>query len=200
MENNQYNLKKFCNFLTLILTILFFISTKQPTSAAETPQNYTNFLISKCSNTTYPTLCIKTLQPFTSYVQTDPLRLCNAALNVAIQGAHDASSTVSKLALQKGISHIEAAALKDCIYDVNDVIYELSRTLNEMGHLGDADREFKWANAKTWASAAISDAESCMDGFTGRNVSPDVTNKIRSCLFAQEKLISIALALINHLY
>lgn len=196
----KYNLTKLCSFLALALTILSFVSLITPASAAKTPSKYTNFVKTKCSTTTYPSVCIKTLSPYASYVQTNSFRLCNTALNVAIQGARNASKTISKLASQKGIARNEAAALKDCIYDVKDAIYELKRTLNAMGHLGDADRDFEWSNAKTWASAAITDAESCMDGFAGRKTNPVVRGKIRSCLLAEEKLISNALYLINHLY
>lgn len=196
----KHNIKKFCNFLTLILTILFTISSAQPTLPSETPPEYTEFVKTKCNTTTYPTFCIKTLYPYASYIQNNSLRLCNTALNVAIQGALNASSIVSKLASQNGLSRTETAALKDCIYDVKDAIYELKQTLTAMGRLGDVDREFEWANAKTWASAAISDAESCMDGFTDIKVNPAVRSKIKGCLLAEEKLMSNALALINQLY
>ncbi|KAL3521432.1 hypothetical protein ACH5RR_019581 [Cinchona calisaya] len=201
MEKYYYNFTKLFNFLTFVLAILSFISLQvQPISSAKTPPSYTNFIKNKCNNTTYPTVCIKTLYPYASYVKTNSIRLCKAALNIAIQGTDNAARTIAKLAHQKGISHIEAAAFKDCIYDVKDEISELKRTLNAMEHLRGADRKFEWANAKTWASAAITDAESCMDGFSKTKVNPAVRTKIRSCLSDEEKLISNALALINHLY
>lgn len=99
-----------------------------------------------------------------------------------------------------GLESSEAAVIQDCISDMKDAVYELKETLNAMEHLSDKDREFQWANAKTYASAAITDAETCVDGFPGEKVSPGVKKKMKGCVVLVEKHISNALALINHLY
>ncbi|XP_071929191.1 21 kDa protein-like [Coffea arabica] len=197
MEKN-YNLTEFlCTFLALVSSI----SLVQPTSAATTPSAYTNFVKTRCSATTYPAVCIRTLYPYASYVQTNPLKLCKTALSVAIQGAGNTSAKVSKLASRRGYySRMEAAALKDCMYDVKDAISELKQALGAMTRLGGADRQFQWANAKTWGSAAITDLESCLDGFAGRKISPALRANIKSFVVPPQRLISNALYLINHLY
>ncbi|KAI3471057.1 hypothetical protein Pfo_027720 [Paulownia fortunei] len=187
------------HFLT-ILIFLVLTSYVHPTSGSNTTQTCTNFIKKSCNTTTYPSLCIKTLTPYASSAGTSPLKLCNAALAAAIQATSNCSTTVSKLSNQKGITRPEARAIKDCIGDMKDAVYELKQTVNAMGHLGDADREFQWANAKTYASAAITDAETCIDGFLGRKANPIVKKKIRSCVSGVEELISNALSLINHLY
>lgn len=85
--------------------------------------------------------------------------------------------------------------------DLKDAVYELKETANYMKHLGDADREFQWASARIKASAAITDAETCVDDLAERkNVSPLVRKKIKNCVSLVEPLISNSLALINHLY
>ncbi|KAG9150245.1 hypothetical protein Leryth_009838 [Lithospermum erythrorhizon] len=194
------------HFLTIILAIFLFISQSQLASSATTttttkvPRKYTNFIKTKCSTATYSTLCLKTLTPYASKVRTDTLTLCKTALNVAVQGASKASIAVSQLAKQRNISRLEAAAIKDCIEDMKDAVYELKQTVDAMGHLGDADKKFQWANAKTWASAAITDTDSCMDGFSGRKVSQNVKNKVRGNVQNVATLTSNALSLINHLY
>ncbi|MCD9646119.1 hypothetical protein HAX54_035671 [Datura stramonium] len=104
--------------------------------------------------------------PYASSVKANSTNLCKEALNVATKGARDASIIVSNLKKQKGISRIEAAAIKDCIEDVKDAMYELKLAVEAMGHLGDKDKEFQLSNAKTYASAAITDADSCIDGFS----------------------------------
>ncbi|KAG9140754.1 hypothetical protein Leryth_006930 [Lithospermum erythrorhizon] len=187
-----------------LLALFLFISHLELASSATTttkvPIKYTNFIRNKCATTTYASLCTKTLTPYASKVRTNTLTLCKTALNVAIQGASKATKAVSELTKQKNIGRIEAAAIKDCIEDMKDAVYELKQTVDAMGHLGDADKKFQWANAKTWASAAITDTDSCMDGFSGSKVSKTVQNKIKGNIQNVARLTSNALSLINHLY
>lgn len=107
---------------------------------------------------------------------------------------------VSELGKNKDITKYEAGAIKDCIGDLKDAVYELKETLGAMNHLNDTDRDFQWDNAKTYASAVISDANSCLDGFSERKVNPDVKAKISDVISYVTKLASNALAFINHLY
>ncbi|XP_009779277.1 pectinesterase inhibitor 4-like [Nicotiana tabacum] len=185
-----------------LLAIVLFISLTQPaaTAAKVSRPAYTNFVKTKCNITTYPSLCQKTLIPYASSVKINSTRLCKAALNVAISGARSATVAVSGLKKKKGITKTEAAAIKDCFEDVKDAIYELKLAVDAMGHLGDKDKEFQLANAKTYASAVITDADSCTEGFSGRKVNPAVKKIVNSCMANITKLASNALALINHLY
>lgn len=180
-----------------VLTILLFISLAQSASPLKASKT---FITKSCTNATYPPLCVKTLIPYAPKVGTKPLKLCNAALTEAILAASNASAAVSKIAKQNGLARYEAKAIKDCIEDMKDTVYELKLTLNAIGHLNDPDKELQWDNAKTWASAAITDIESCMDGFSGRKVNPIVKKKIRSSITGVQKLTSNALSLINHLH
>ncbi|KAL0400884.1 UNVERIFIED_CONTAM: Pectinesterase inhibitor 3 [Sesamum latifolium] len=188
--------------LTILTILLLFVSHVHPTSGSSSTvsQTYTNYVVKSCNTTTYPAVCIKTLAPHASSIRTNPLKLCNYALREAIQATRDSSTTVSKLAKQKNIPSTEARAVKECISDLKDAVYQLRQTVNAMGHLKDGDREFEWANARTYASAAITDAETCVDEFLDRKVDPAVKNKIKGCVSDVEKLISNALSLINHLY
>ncbi|XP_015069423.2 pectinesterase inhibitor 4-like [Solanum pennellii] len=182
-----------------LLTIALFISLPQ-TSTAANNEAYTNFVQTKCNVTTYISLCEKTLIPYASSVKTNSTRLCKAALDVTIKAAKNASTTVSTLKKQKGITRIEASIIKDCIEDVKDAVYELKQAVEAMRHLGDKDKAFQLANAKTYASAVITDADSCTEGFSGREVNPSVKEMINSSMENITKLASNALALINHLY
>ncbi|XP_022861418.1 pectinesterase inhibitor 4-like, partial [Olea europaea var. sylvestris] len=174
-----------------VLTILLFISLAQSASPLKASKT---FITKSCTNATYPPLCVKTLIPYAPKVGTKPLKLCNAALTEAILAASNASAAVSKIAKQNGLARYEAKAIKDCIEDMKDTVYELKLTLNAIGHLNDPDKELQWDNAKTWASAAITDIESCMDGFSGRKVNPIVKKKIRSSITGVQKLTSNALS------
>lgn len=188
--------------LYLFAIVVFFSQTQVlVTAAKDSRQANTNFVKTKCKVTTYPSLCLKTLIPYASSVKANSTNLCKQALNVATKGARDASTIVSNLKKQKGISQYEAAALKDCIEDVQDAMYELKRAFEAMGHLGDKDKEFQLSNAKTYASAAITDADSCTGGLSDYSkVNPKVMDTINRSMSVIIRLTSNALSLINHLY
>ncbi|XP_009604463.1 pectinesterase inhibitor 4-like [Nicotiana tabacum] len=196
MERCSSNSRKLIKTLFPIL-VLFTISHTQ----ANSNSNYTNFIESKCTLiSTFPPICIKTLVPYASSIQTNTIKLCDTALDIAIDSAKNASDMVSELGKKKGITKYEAAAIKDCITDLKDAVYELKETLGAMNHLNDPDKEFQWDNAKTYASAVISDANSCLDGLSDRKVNPVVKTKISGTISYVTKLASNALAFINHLY
>ncbi|KAJ8551180.1 hypothetical protein K7X08_000550 [Anisodus acutangulus] len=201
MENCSPNPSKLIKTLFPILLIILLrtISRAQGNSNLE-KVSYNDFIKSKCNITTYPSLCLKTLLPYASSVQTNPIKLCDTALDIAIDGARNASDMISELEKKKGVTKYEAAAIKDCIGDLKDAVYELKETLGAMDHLNDPDKEFQWDNAKTYASAVISDANSCLDGFSDRKVNPVVKTKISGAISYVTKLSSNALAFINHLY
>ncbi|KAL6531232.1 hypothetical protein OROHE_014301 [Orobanche hederae] len=178
---------------TLTIFILIISQIHHRTTA-------TSFILKSCSTTLYPSLCASTLTPYASAVNNNPLKLCSVALAVAIQAPKNCTAAVTNLEKQKGVGRPEASAIKDCIGDMKDAVAELKQTVDAMGHLGDDDdREFQLSNAKTYASTALTDMETCVDGFLDEKVNRVVTKKIRSCISGVEKLISIALSLINHL-
>ncbi|XP_059625470.1 21 kDa protein-like [Cornus florida] len=189
------------NIITFLITVLVFISHMKPTLASKAPKTCTNFIKTSCNSTTYPSLCYKSLSPYAPSVKTSPKGLCNAALSVTIRAARNTLSVVSKLTEQKGITHTEAATIKDCIENVGDSIDDLKQSLKAMGSLigAKADKESLMADVKTWMSAAITDEDTCTDGFAGRNISPTVKNTIRNSKLGIAKLTSNALSLINHL-
>ncbi|KAK3009822.1 hypothetical protein RJ639_013947 [Escallonia herrerae] len=190
-----------CHILTFLLPTLLLISYIHNSDAAS-KQSTTNtaFITASCNSTTYPTLCYKTLSPYAASVRNNPLRLCNTALTVTIKAASNATRMVSKLAKQNGITSGEAAVIKDCIENLQDSVYELKQSVKAMGSLGSAaDKEFQMSNVKTWVSAAITDENTCMDGFSGRKASVAVKNKIRSSILGLARLTSNTLSLINHL-
>ncbi|KAK6132165.1 hypothetical protein DH2020_034090 [Rehmannia glutinosa] len=188
------------SLLTILTFLVLIFSHPLTTSSSKIPKTHTNFIKKSCNTTTYPSLCVKSLTRYAATVRSNSLKLCSAALTVAIQSTRSCYATVSTLANWKDISRPEALAVKDCIGDLKDAVYQLKQTVSAMGHLGEADREFQWANAKTYASAAITDAETCVDGFLGRKVNRNVKTKIRGCVSDVEKHMSNALSLINHLY
>lgn len=183
-----------------VITLFFTSCILHLTSAATVPQAYKTFIKTSCNTTTYPSLCNKNLLPYASSVKTDYIRLCSAALSVTIKAAKKTSGLVTNLAEQKDLTEAEAAAIRDCIENIEDSLDELQQTVEAVANLEGSDRAFQLSNAKTWASAAITDEDTCMDGFSGRKVSSGVKNKVKKSILAVTKLNSNALSLINRIY
>ncbi|KAG2711096.1 hypothetical protein I3760_04G061200 [Carya illinoinensis] len=193
----------------LILMNLLFLISNIPTTLAATSasssvstKSYTTYIQTACNSTTYPLVCYSSLSPYASKIKGNPQKLCITALSVAAKAARNASSTISKLSKQKGLTRSEAAVIKDCIENVKDSIDELKQSLNEMGHLGagGSDVQFQISNIKTWVSAAITDVSTCTDGLEEQKVSATVKNKITRSILNVDRPTSNALSLINSHY
>ncbi|EEF51535.1 pectinesterase inhibitor 4 [Ricinus communis] len=187
-----------------LITFLVFISNTQNSLAITTTKTskttYKNYLKTACNSTTYPKICYNTLSPYTSTIQTNDLKLCNAALTITLKAASNTSAMVKSLSKQKGLSKGEVAVIKDCQYEIEDSVDELKQSLKALKNLkGSADMEFQIDNIKTWISAAITDENTCTDGFEGMKVSSKVKSKIKKSIVNVNRLTSNALALINKL-
>ncbi|KAB1210838.1 21 kDa protein [Morella rubra] len=190
--------------LTIVLNLLFlsYIHTTLAATATSTvsTKNYDKYIKTACRRTTYSQVCYSSLSPYASKIKENPLKLCTAALSVSIKAAKNASSTIAKLSKQKGLTRREAAVIKDCIENTKDAIYELKESLDAMGHLRGSDLKFQIADIKTWVSAALTDENTCTDGFDGQRLSAAVKNKVRNAILNVARTTSNALSLINSIY
>lgn len=171
------------------------------------PLNSTNtndfktYIKNSCNSTTYPYICYKSLSPYASTIEADPLKLCNTSLSVALNAARDASSAISKLLNNDDnkLSSIGEEVVQDCLGNVKDSIEQLQDSLDAMAHL-DAyfDREFQISNMKTWVSSAITNDQTCYDGFDDMNVDSTLGDKIRRRVLNVARKTSNALYFINN--
>ncbi|KAJ6358368.1 hypothetical protein OIU76_000132 [Salix suchowensis] len=82
---------------------------------------------------------------------------------------------------------------------MGDSIDELKQSLKALGSLKGSDIEFQIATVQTWVSAAITDEDTCTEGFDEMNITGEVMIKIRKSIVNVGRLTSNALALINKL-
>ncbi|KAK1421393.1 hypothetical protein QVD17_23693 [Tagetes erecta] len=182
-------------FLTT-LTLSHIIS-----SSTTTPQTkYTTFVKTSCSSATYPSACIKTLLPYASTVKTNRIRLATVALSTTLKSANATLATIAQLSKTKRINKWEAAVIKDCIEDIKDTMDEIKGSIKEISRIPkSSDKGFAISNAQTWTSAAITDENSCLDGFSDRKMNPAIKQRIRNSIVNLATVSSNALYLINHL-
>lgn len=110
---------------------------------------------------------------------------------------------VSNLSRQSdfGANNRAAAALHDCFSNLGDAVDEIRGSLKQMRQVGAAGPstesfQFQMGNVQTWMSAALTDEDTCTDGFEDvgdGEVKTEVCNRAADV----KKLTSNALALVN---
>ncbi|KAL6220886.1 hypothetical protein ACLB2K_008639 [Fragaria x ananassa] len=181
------------NLLSILLLLL------SHSSAARKPTSTTSHLVrTSCQHASYPNLCLHTLS--TSPAQT-PRDLAQAAVAVSLSRARKVSAFLSQLSHTSSSSSStpkrQRVALGDCVEQVSDSVDELKRTLEELHHLHEETFRWQMSNAQTWVSAALTNDDTCLDGFqeVDGEVKADVKRKITNAA----RVTSNALYMINRL-
>ncbi|MFS7933787.1 putative pectinesterase [Helianthus anomalus] len=149
---------------------------------------------SSCQNATFPKVCVHTLSIYKGPVST-PRELAQAAIKVSISRAINASKYLSSL--QKEADQREKGAVKDCASQIADSVDELRDTLRELKELRRATFRWQMSNALTWVSAALTNEDTCLDGF--KEVEGRVRTDVKQKVTYVAKVTSNALYLINRL-
>ncbi|KAH0644146.1 hypothetical protein KY284_032030 [Solanum tuberosum] len=150
------------HFLLLFLYFHCILAIITESVTSQTDPNTTNFIVTSCRTTLYPTICVQSLSAYANTIQLNELELAHAALTVSLSKAKIASTYISKLTRMRGLKPRELQAVKDCSFNMNDCVHQLERSIPELGQSGKlASRrdEFTWhvSNVQTWISAALTD-------------------------------------------
>uniref|UniRef100_A0A7N2MVI8 Pectinesterase inhibitor domain-containing protein n=1 Tax=Quercus lobata TaxID=97700 RepID=A0A7N2MVI8_QUELO len=129
-----------------------------------------------------------------------PKDLAQAAVKVSLSRAKRVSNYLAQVSEAKDlkISKRQRGALSDCVEQISESVEELRQTLSELTHLRVETFRWQMSNAETWASAALTYEDTCLDGFQGvdgKELKSDVKRKIRNV----GKVTSNALYMINRL-
>ncbi|KAK8931446.1 Pectinesterase 3 [Platanthera zijinensis] len=135
--------------LLLIPLFLPFISFAH--SASTTPSS---LVITSCAHARYPDLCVHTLAP--SAART-PSALAVDAVSAAASSAHNAVSFL------RSLPSPPPPAVRDCAEQLSDSRDQLSRAAAEIRRLRPENSRWQLDNALTWASAALTDDDTCLD-------------------------------------
>ncbi|XP_062110141.1 pectinesterase inhibitor 7-like [Humulus lupulus] len=194
---------------SLLAFLFFFFSLRLILAVGE--YNYANgtngsdFIRKSCSTTLYPDLCFSSLSRYASTVGKDPAHLARAAVSLSLSKTkHMAAyvSNVSRLADYGATADPRAtAALHDCFSNFGDAVDEIRGSLKQMRHInagggGGELFRFQMSNVQTWMSAALTDQETCTDGFEDVSDSP-VKSQVIDRVTEVKKHTSNALALVN---
>ncbi|KAK6158020.1 hypothetical protein DH2020_005334 [Rehmannia glutinosa] len=159
------------------------------------------FIKAECRATRYLALCVQCLSNYTTTIQLSQRQLAQAALSVSLARAQAAASFVSKLArIKAGMKPTEYGAVRDCLENMGDTTDQLSRSMKELGAMGRvAGQDFDWhvSNVQTWVSAALTNENTCLDGFASVEMDGNVKVAIRRRVISCAQVTSNALALVN---
>ncbi|XP_057481547.1 21 kDa protein-like [Actinidia eriantha] len=163
----------------------------------------TDFIRISCKATLYPDLCYTSLAGYASAVQADPDRLARLAITVSLSRARRTAQYLSNLSrtTDYGSDPRVSAALHDCSSVFGDAVDQILGSLHQMRHLGSTSvsgesLRFRMSNVQTWMSAALTNEETCTDGFEDVpdcTVKTDVTDRVVKV----KEVSSNALALVN---
>ncbi|TYH39491.1 hypothetical protein ES332_D12G182900v1 [Gossypium tomentosum] len=161
------------------LIFLFFFLHPIPTLGSTVyDTSPTDYIRTSCSATLYPDLCYTSLSGYANPVQQDPARLARIAIGVSLSKARRMASYVSNLTRETayGADPQASAALHDSP--------------------GSESFRFQMGNVQTWMSAALTDEETCTDGFEDVREGP-LKTEVYERAVEVKKLTSNALALVN---
>ncbi|KAF0893244.1 hypothetical protein E2562_023497 [Oryza meyeriana var. granulata] len=165
---------------------------------AVSPAAAADFVRRSCRATRYPQVCERSLMPQAPAVGRSPRLLAQAALTVGADRARSCSGYLGGGGNSKRSRG--GGAMGDCTDTLRDAEERLRQSAAEMSRMGRAGSpRFAWrlSNVQTWASAALTDASTCLDSLATYNAG-DV-DTLRKRVVAVSQATSNALALVNQL-
>ncbi|KAL2542515.1 Plant invertase/pectin methylesterase inhibitor superfamily protein [Abeliophyllum distichum] len=129
-----------------------------------------------------------------------PGRLARIAVGISLSEAKLVPPYVSNLTRQAEYGPDPRApnALRDCFTVFTDAVEQISNSLKQLGQLGSAGKAFVFqvSNVQTWMSAALTNEETCTDGFDDVPDCP-VKTEVYDRVVKVKEFTSNALALVN---
>ncbi|KAI3704923.1 hypothetical protein L1987_75152 [Smallanthus sonchifolius] len=184
--------------IPLIFLAVFYLAGTTISTAVKPSST---FIKSSCATATYPVLCEESLSPFANTIKTRPAQLAHTALAVSLKRSQSTQAYLNKLKRVKGLTPRERSAIGDCLEEVNDSLDRVTKSMQELKHCDRAKgQEFMWhmSNVQTWVSSALTDENTCMDGFGGQAMEGRIKSSVRAQITSVAHVTSNALALVNN--
>ncbi|KZV19545.1 plant invertase/pectin methylesterase inhibitor superfamily protein [Dorcoceras hygrometricum] len=184
----------------LASTLFFRPSSAEAGASSSSTVNATDYIRTSCNSTQYPELCYTSLVSYAESVQQNPARLARVAIGVSLSRANRLAIYIRNLTSRGdyGDDPRAAAALHDCSSVFGDAVDQMRESLDQMRRLKGAgeELEFEMSNVQTWMSAALTNEETCTDGFEDVADGPMKADVCVRVVKVKE-ITSNALALVN---
>ncbi|CAN6571103.1 unnamed protein product [Malus baccata var. baccata] len=200
-------------FISLFATILLVgavvgivtgVKSSKNNSDDETNEASHAIVKSSCSSTLYPELCFSTLalHPEAAKKVSSQKDVIELSLNITTKVVQHNFFTVEKLlkSRKNKLTKREKSALHDCLETIDETLDELHDAVEDLHEYPNKKTLTQHADdLKTLISSAITNQETCLDGFSH----DDADKKVRKVFLAGqvhvEKLCSNALAMIKNM-
>ncbi|XP_028781925.1 pectinesterase inhibitor 6-like [Neltuma alba] len=156
-----------------------------------------NYVRDACSVTMYPDLCIHSLASFSNTARGSPSKWARAGVSVTITEVKNVQAHLAKLKRYRRLRGRSRAALSDCIETFADALDELHRSLGVLRRLSRSTFSDQMDDLNTWISAALTDEDTCLDGFEGQKEGQ--IKLLQNQVLNVSYITSNALALVNKL-
>lgn len=211
MELENFICEKCETKLVMKILSLFFLISLHPalsaafSSAAPSPStspNTTDFVRTSCDTTRYPGRCYNNLVGYSDTVHQDPSLLARAAIFVSFFKTRSIALYVGNLSHESGVGDDPRAsgAVHDCFTLLSDAVDHLRGSLRQIVVLNGSNEEMKYgmSNVQTKMSAALTNEDTCTDGFEEMGDDPPVKADVCSRMVEVKEVTSNALALVNN--
>lgn len=122
-----------------------------------------------CKVTRYQNLCMRSLAPFSNSAGRGPSKWARAGVSVTIGEVKNVQAYLANLTRHGRLRGRNKVALLDCVETIADALDELHRSLNVLRRLSRRTFGTQMGDLNTWISAALTDQDTCLDGFQGEN-------------------------------
>ncbi|KAK7284645.1 hypothetical protein RJT34_19395 [Clitoria ternatea] len=151
-----------------------------------------------CSVTRYRNLCVHSLAHFSSTAGTSPSKWARAGVSVTIGEVKNVQAYLAKLKWQGSMKGRNSVALTDCVESFGYALDELHLSLGVLRKLSRSTFSTQMGDLNTWISAALTDEDTCLDGFKGQNYQREI-QLLQKRVQNVSYITSNALALVNKL-
>lgn len=150
----------------IIIAVLLLVRLTNYGGSAWVNKSYVR---NACSVTTYRDLCIRSLASFSTIAKTSPSKWARAGVSVTISQVKSANQYLNNLNKQGRMNGRNRVALLDCIEGFENALDELHKSLAILRKISARNFDKQMGDLNTFMSAALTDENTCLDGFAGRN-------------------------------
>ncbi|XVE73330.1 hypothetical protein DITRI_Ditri11bG0109000 [Diplodiscus trichospermus] len=180
-------------YLTFLLLVCLLKSGRSAPNAPR-PSNYVQ---DACIVTRYRSLCINSLASFSSTAKTSPSKWARAGVSVGIGETKNIAQYLMKVKNYREMTGRYKIPLSDCIECFQNAIDQLHGSLGALRKLNARNFYTQMGDVTTWLSAALTDQDTCLDGF--QNPRGKQAKMLRNRVLRSSYFTSNALALVNKL-
>uniref|UniRef100_A0A1J3IRH8 Pectinesterase n=1 Tax=Noccaea caerulescens TaxID=107243 RepID=A0A1J3IRH8_NOCCA len=158
-------------------------------------------LRSACSSTRYPELCFTAVATSGGVKLTSQKDVIEASLNLTVTAVEHNYFSVKKLIKnRKGLTPREKTALHDCLETIDETLDELHEAVEDL-HLYPNKKSLRQhaGDLKTLISSAITNQETCLDGFSHDEADKKVRKVLLKGQIHVEHMCSNSLAMIKNM-